>query len=150
MATPQSMNTEQTDIYASAARLVWVLNRDRIHSYKGNFRGNKVEIPPNEEKIPKLAQHGGNLMPYLEARRFITDLKDPQGFLEDDNGGRQPIFRSKELYDMELTQEEFDMIVKKTPAQVKKEVMNEERAAKRKINDALDKKTNKRAIEDEE
>jgi hypothetical protein len=149
MATPQSMMHEQTDIQTSSSRLVWVLNRD-FTPYKGTFRGIKIEIPGNMKKIPKPASEGGNLMPYLEARRFIVDYKEPQGYEMDNMGKPQPIFGVKALIDQELTQEEFASIVKKTPAEIKKEILNEERAAKANLTKSLNKNKSKVAYVEEE
>src|SRR4051812_35259934 len=91
MATPQALTTEQTEYASSGKRLVWVLNKDHM-PYTGTYGGVKITIPPNHEKIAKRAADGGNLMPYLEARRFITDFLEPQGFgTNPETGDRFPI-----------------------------------------------------------
>lgn len=131
------------------ARLVWVLNRD-VKPYMGTYRGVKVTIPANMEKIGKRFDKGGNLMGYLEAREFITDLKEPQGFREDGSGKREPIFGVKALLDAELTEEEFGKYVGKTKEQLKKEAASDERRASKNLSKALNKIPRKIAVGDDE
>ena len=102
------------------------------------------------EKIPKRTEDGGNLMPYLEARHFICDLKEAQEWIEDQGGRRQPVFGVKALIDQELSPEEFDKYVGKTSTQI--EEINEkfEKKAKRDLNKALKQpRMNKISLEDE-
>lgn len=145
------MLKEPIDIYASSSRLVWVLNGD-IKPYKGNFRGTPVVIPANREKIPLRAEKGGNLMPYLEARRFITDYKDPQDFVMDNYGKPQPVFGLKYLIDQELTVPEYETITGKsvTSADSKKAAIAVEKKAARELTKELGKRANKIAITEDE
>lgn len=117
-------------------RLVWVLNRDGA-PYTANFQGMDITVPANSEKIPKHVRDGGNLMQYLDARHFITDLKQPQSYHTSPAGDRTPVFGPKALYDQALTQVEFDKIVGKKPEQMKKEAASEERKARKKLNEEL-------------
>jgi hypothetical protein len=137
------LNQTESDIYESASRLVWVLNNDRNHSYAGHFEGGVVTIPADRQKIPKLFSQGGNLMPYLSARHFITDFKEPQGWEKDRHGKENPIFRTKELYHEELTAEEYARIVKKTPEQLKKEKIADSKRAVKRLNKELNERPNK-------
>lgn len=148
MATAQNLATEQTDIQTASTRLVWVLNRD-VNEYKGTFRGTKITIPANMERIPLRAEKGGNLMPYLEARRFISDLKEAQGFQEDENGDRTPIFGVKSLIDHEMTAEEVKTILGKSSMDLRKEALSDERSAKKNLQKELDKRPNKLLMEDD-
>lgn len=148
MGTPQPEIFQQVD--ETGNRLVWVLNRDMRYSYKGTHQGVKVEIPAAHQKIAKHFTQGGNLMPYIEARAFITDYKEPQDFVMDRNGKPQPIFRTKELYDLELSAEEYDEIVGKTSKQGKKELAAEEKRARKTLSEELGKRPGKVAVTDEE
>lgn len=138
-----------TDAGYHGARLVWVLNRDE-NPYTGHYRGVKITIPPEKEKIGKLYRDGGNLMPYLEACEFVTDLKEPQRFEPDSAGKMNPIFGPKALMRVELTQEEFDKYVGKSKEQVKKEMAQDERKARKRLNSELNKIPNKIAVGDDE
>ena len=148
MGTPQPVIFQQID--ETGGRLVWVLNKDEKYSYKGTFQNVTVEIPPGRQKIAKPYTKGGNLMPYIDARAFITDLKEPQDFVMDRNGKPQPIFRTKELYDLELTPEEYESIVGKTSKEGKKELAAEEKRARRTLTEELNKRPGKVAVNDEE
>lgn len=131
------------------ARLVWVLNRDE-NPYIGHYRGTRIEVPAEKAKIAKRYDQGGNLMPYLEAREFITDLKEPQKYEPDGAGKMQPIFGPKALFSQELNQDEFDKIVGKSKEQLKKEAAQDERKARKKLNSELAKVPNKIAVGDDE
>lgn len=131
------------------SRLVWVLNRDE-KEYKGTFQGIKIVIPPDLQKVPKHVRDGGNLMGYLDARHFITDLKEPQGFQEMPNGDRLPIFGPKALFSKDLTEEEFKKYVGKTDAQVKKELAADERRMSKKLTQELNKIPKKVAVGDDD
>lgn len=133
-ATPQSTTHIET---ASMSRLTWVLNRDS-DSYKAEFQGMKIEIPGNSEKIGKHVRDGGNLMEYLAARKFITDLKQPQRFT--DRG--EPVFGPKALYDKELTDEEAAKYSSKSKSDLKKLEVLEEKKIRRKVKEATDKNKN--------
>lgn len=147
MATPQPSVQGQVD--ESGQRLVWVLNRDR-KEYKGTFQGKPLVIPPDLEKVGKIYYEGGNLMPYLAAREFITDFKEPQDWVMDKAGKPQPIFGPKALDSYELTPEEFDKYVRKTSSQLKKELAAEERKARKTLSKELDKRSGKIAAADDE
>lgn len=149
MGTPQSLGATIDGIQSISGRLVWVLNRD-VKSYKGTFQGIKIEIPPNMEKIPKLTRDGGNLMPSLDAGHFVRDLKEPQEVRMDNFGKPEYIFGPKALMEMELTPREREEILNKTEAQLKKEVVAEEKRAKRTLNKELDKVKNKVAVTEED
>jgi len=138
MATPQSLQASQIDVQTTSSRLVWVLNRDLV-PYKGTFQGDQIVIPPNMEKIPKLVTNGGNLMPYMDARRFIVDLKEPQSFDMDNMGKPQPRFGIKALIDQELTADEVAKFLNKTPTQLKREAVAEEKTAARNLSKELNK-----------
>lgn len=141
----------QTDASPKTAqRLVWILNRD-VEPYVAEYQGLKVTIPPSGEKIAKHARDGGNLMPYLDARHFITDLKQPQKWVMDPRGGSpQPVFGIKALYSHELTEDEFNKIVGKTKTEVKKEAILEEKRVRKSLTKALNERSNKVKLEDDE
>lgn len=143
------MNQSESGTSLSASRLVWVLNRDPVFEYKARYRGDLVTIPKNMEKIPKTTGQGGNLMPYMEACRFVRDLVEPQGYEMDAAGKPQPVFRNKMLLEQELTAEEFIQITGKAIDQ-KKERAREERDARDKLNRNLNKVSNKVKVEDED
>lgn len=147
MATPQP--TELGTLDESSSRLVWVLNRD-AKPYKGTFEGIKLVIPANHEKIGKKHHQGGNLMPYLAARQFITDYKEPQDWIQDRAGKLEPVFGPKALYDQELNTEEYLRYVGLNKEQIKKAAILEEKRARRKISDELKKTPNKIAMKDDE
>lgn len=154
MATPQPLTTNaitETDLRTSSARLVWVLNRDTMRSYKAEFRGLQIEIPKDRQKIAKHVRDGGNLMEYLEACKFVRDLKQPQEWVPDGAGKFEPRFYTKELYEQELTAEEFEQIVgQKTKDFFKKEAAAEERKARKASQKAIESHTKKvQASEDE-
>lgn len=150
MGTPQSLGATADGMQILTNRLVWVLNRDIKYSYKANWRGIKVCIPPDKEKIAKRFEDGGNLFPYLEAVKFVRDLKEPQEWIDDGGGKPQPIFRTKELFEHELTKEEFDKIVGKTEATVKKEIVLAEKSAKRTFKKTMDNVKNKQLVTEED
>lgn len=147
MATPQPSVQGQVD--ESGQRLVWVLNRDG-KPYKGTFQGQALVIPANLEKIGKLYYEGGNLMPYLAAREFITEYKEPQDWVMDKSGKPQPIFGPKALDSYELTEEEFVKFVNKSSSQIKKELAAEERSARKNLTKELEKRPGKIAAADDE
>lgn len=144
MATP----AVQVELDSSHKRLVWVLNRDS-RSYKATFRRMKIEIPPKYEKIGKHVRDGGNLMEYLEACKFVRAFKEPQEWKMDAGGVPQPVFYPKMLFEEELSEAEFAQFVKKTPTQVRKEVAQEEKAAKETHKKAVSKVSRKTLVEDE-
>lgn len=147
MATPQPVVSTE-DITSISSRLVWVLNRD-TQPYKAEFRGMEIIVPPNMQKIGKHVRDGGNLMEYLEACKFVRDLKQPQKWVPDRSGKFEPVFGIKALCEVELTPEEFAKYVGKTKDDIKKEVASEERKAKRTLKKELDKVPNKQAaVED--
>lgn len=83
-------------------RLVWVLNRDPERDYHEKYKDEDVMIPKNLRRIPKLLKDGGNLMPWLAARKFLgqpvtPSSKTPQGEI---------INMGKPLCTSELTDEE--------------------------------------------
>jgi hypothetical protein len=141
---------QQGEISTSGSRLVWVLNRDVQHDYLGTCGGTKVRIPKDREKIAKPFTSGGNLFPYLDAVQFVRDLKEPQGFVLDNHGKQQPVFRTKELYEQELSPEEFKTIVGKKPDDLKKEALREEKKARRTLNSELSRIPNKVEVKDED
>lgn len=147
MATPQPSVQGQVD--ESGQRLVWVLNRDG-KPYKGTFEGQPIVIPENLQKIGKLYYEGGNLMPYLAARQFITDYKEPQEWVMDKSGKPQPVFGPKALDSYDLTAEEFNTYVRKTSSQLKKELAAEERRARKNLSKELENRPNKIAAADDE
>ncbi len=148
MATPQPLVSTE-DIRSVSSRLVWVLNRD-TNPYKATFRDVEITVPPNMEKIPKHVRDGGNLMEYLEACKFVRDLKQPQKWVPDRGGKFEPIFGIKALCEVELTPDEFKKIVGKTKDDLTKESLTEERKAKRVLKKELDKIPNKTLATDEE
>lgn len=143
----QQGDLSNKDISLSSSRLCWVLNRDS-HPYTGTFRGVKITIPANLEKIPKRAETGGNLLPYLEACHFVRDLKEPQGFQMDSAGKPFPIMGAKMLFEQELTKAEYESITG-SKLDVKKEAATEERKARQKLAKELITVPNKTAVEDE-
>jgi len=154
MGTPQPVvagTITETDIRTSSSRLCWVLNRDPNRSYKAEFRGTVIEIPPGHQKIAKHVRDGGNLMEYLEACKFVRDLKQPQEYLPDPRNGQfEPRFFTKELYEQELTTEEFNKIVGKSKEDLKKDAAAEERKARKTNSKAIDDTPNKVAISEDE
>jgi hypothetical protein len=130
----------------SSSRMVWVLNRDS-HPYSARFRGTPITIPANLEKIMKRAEDGGNLLPYLEAVRFVRDLIEPQGYEMDSQGKPQPIFRSKMLFEQELTADEFMKLTGKKPQVTAKDVLKEEKKARSKLTEALMKNANPNKVQ---
>jgi hypothetical protein len=145
----QQGDLSNQDITLSSSRLCWVLNRDPIYSYKAVYRGTLIEVPPNLQKIAKRTEEGGNLMPYLEACRFVRDLVEPQGF-EMVNGKPEPIFRKKMLFEQELSLEEFKELHGGKRVDIKKEVAKEERKARQKLTQELTKVPNKVAVPDDD
>jgi len=75
-------------------RSVWILNRHKEQTYKQEFQGHLVEVPPNEER----SVH----MDYLDAEAFLSQPDRPQDF---DNAGRE-VYMGKPLYIAEMTDEE--------------------------------------------
>lgn len=141
--------TQQGSPDQTSARLVWVLNRD-VRPYKAEFRGMEIIVPPNMEKIPKHVREGGNLLEYLEACKFVRDLKQPQEWKMDSNGKPQPMFYSKMLLEQELTEDEYKTIVRKTSVQIKTEMKKEEKKAKEAHKTGVAKVSNKYLADDEE
>lgn len=138
----------QTELDTTSERLVWVLNLDE-KPYKAQFRSMNISIPPMLEKIAKHARDGGNLMHALEAEKFLSDLKQPQGFNEDPmTGTRTPIFGPKALKLMELTPTEFTELVGKSSDQIKKDKAKQEKAAQRTLTSELAKNPNKISLDD--
>lgn len=142
--------TSQTDISLSMNRLCWVLNRDPHRAYAADFQSNKIVIPPNHEKKPKRAEHGGNLMSHSAAEKFVGDYKQPQEWKQDANGGRYPVFYTKELYIQELTEAEYGEITGKSKADIRKENATEEKKAKATLTKELKKVSNKVVFEEDD
>lgn len=110
---------------SDANRLVWVLNRDPERDYVETYKDDEIRIPKNLQRVPKLIKDGGNLMPWLSARKFLgqpvaTSQKDPQGNV---------INMGKPLQTVELTDEERMEIAGTTPDHLKKVAKEVEVAA---------------------
>lgn len=141
MANVQPSTQTET---ASMARLTWVLNRDEA-PYKAEFQGMQITIPADKQKIAKHVRDGGNLMEYLAASKFKSDLKQPQSF----SSTGEPLFGPKALFLQELTDEEEAAITGKSKTDLKKQVASEEKKVRRHMKAALDKIPNKTAVIDD-
>jgi len=148
MATPQP-STSIGELNTASSRLVWVLNRDAA-PYAATFQGIKITIPANMEKIGKHVRSGGNLMEYMAACRFVRDLKQAQGYTMDSMGKPSATFGNKALCEIELNAEEFAIYVKKTAAEVKRDVVQEEKKARKTLTKELDKNPNKVVVSEDE
>lgn len=116
MAQAQSVANEQL-VTQEMNRLVWVLNNHH-EAYTEDFRGDKITVPANREKIGKTFLEGGNLMPYLAARKFLGQPKTAGYILPDGRWFTPP----KALETVELTTDEkrkYD--AKMAPAETEEE-----------------------------
>lgn len=100
MAQAQSIANEQL-ITSDMNRLVWVLNNHH-EAYTEDFRGDKITVPANREKVGKLFTDGGNLMQFLAARKFLGQPKTAGHVLPDGRWHTPP----KALETVELTETE--------------------------------------------
>jgi len=148
MATPQPASVSVA-LDESSSRLIWVLSRGD-KAYKGTHQGVEVTIPPRMQKVPKRYTEGGNLFPFMDGHAFRTSLKEPQEWKMDNAGKPFPVFSDKPLFCEELTPEEYAEFVGRTPTQIKKEIASEEKMAKKKLNEELNKRPNKVAVLEDE
>lgn len=113
MATtqPQQFTTD------GANRLVWVLNLNPDHDYKEEFRGDKITIPKNQQRIPKHVNDGGNLMQWISARKFLGEPRAPAA----STPHGEVINIGKPLRTVELTDEERETIQGPKPKKTKEE-----------------------------
>jgi hypothetical protein len=110
---------------SDANRLVWVLNRDPERDYVETYKDDEIRIPKNLGRVPALVTNGGNLMPWLSARKFLgqpvaQSQKTPHGEI---------INMGKPLQTVELTDEERMEIAGTTPEHLRKVSKEDELAA---------------------
>ena len=77
-------------------RKVWVLNRHLSKTYREDYRGSMIEVPPKEEK--------SILMDLITAEKFLGRPTMPQDFTP----GGDEISMGKPLYIKDLTKEEVE------------------------------------------
>lgn len=100
MAQAQSVANDQL-VTSDMNRYVWVLNNHH-EDYVEDFRGDKITVPANREKIAKPFTSGGNLMQFLAARKFLGQPKTAGHILPNGVWFTPP----KALETVELTQDE--------------------------------------------
>ena len=77
-------------------RKVWVLNRHLSKTYREEYRGSMIEVPPKEEK--------SILMDLITAEKFLSRPTMPQ----DNTPGGDEISMGKPLYIKDLSKEEVE------------------------------------------
>ena len=103
MSTAQPVANEQL-VTQEMNRLVWVLNSHN-QDYTEEFRGDKITVPANNQKIYKRIEEGGSLMPYLAARKFLGQPKAAGQILPDGTWYTPPkSLRTEEMTITELNQ----------------------------------------------
>lgn len=112
-----ALESAAATIIPDTNRKVWVIN-NHTETYKEEFRGEFISIPPNGEKK--------KLMPYLAARRFLAQVTSPGEKLPNGQWKSPP----KALATVELTPAERMVIDGITPEDIARNANAVEEALK--------------------